>query len=111
MTELRKTKEKIGKIIIGYQSNCRFIDKHYPEGMETQERFNAFEKTRTKHLDQILNLLKEELEKLTVIGGEEIREIEKKWFDALYKDKDEPERLIAQSQLSHTKEQLRELLE
>ena len=66
------TKEEIGKIIISYQSDCRLIDKHYPEGIETQRRFDAFEKTREKHLDQILSLLSAELEKLTVIGDKEI---------------------------------------
>ena len=107
-------REKIGKIIISYQGDCRLIDKHYPEGMETQERFNAFEKTRTKHLDQILSLLSAELEKLTVIEDEEIREAKAEAERLSWTHKAHPsyekDKYLLDRQLNHTKEQLRELL-
>ena len=110
-------REKIGKIIISHQSDCRLIDKHYPEGIETQKRFDAFEKTREKHLDQILSLLSAELEKLTVIGDEEIC-ITNCGIDFVTKYKPmgcmgcSPANYkgLPKAQLNHTKKEIRELL-
>ena len=76
----------------------------------SDKRQEAHYTLRNTSLAQILNLFKSEVDKLTVIDDEEIKEVEKGWFDALHKDRDEPERLLVQAQLQHTKKQLLDLM-